>query len=50
MTTKDVGDGSGLGLFVCRNIVTALSGTVTVHDRPGGGARFRVVLHDRAGQ
>jgi PAS domain S-box-containing protein len=43
-TTKEVGDGSGLGLFVCRSIVTAWSGTVTVDDRPGGGARFRVVL------
>jgi PAS domain S-box-containing protein len=43
-TTKDVGDGSGLGLFVCRSIVTAWSGTVTVDDRPGGGARFRVML------
>ncbi|HLG58915.1 MAG TPA: ATP-binding protein [Vicinamibacterales bacterium] len=43
-TTKEVGDGSGLGLFVCRSIVNAWSGTVTVDDRPGGGARFRVVL------
>jgi PAS domain S-box-containing protein len=43
-TTKAVGDGSGLGLFVCRSIVHAWSGTVTVDDRPGGGARFRVVL------
>jgi PAS domain S-box-containing protein len=43
-TTKDVGDGSGLGLFVCRSIVSAWSGTVTVDDRPGGGARFRVRL------
>jgi CheY-like chemotaxis protein/anti-sigma regulatory factor (Ser/Thr protein kinase) len=43
-TTKDVGDASGLGLFICRSIVNAWSGTVTVDDRPGGGARFRVVL------
>jgi C4-dicarboxylate-specific signal transduction histidine kinase len=43
-TTKGVGDGTGLGLFVCRSIVHAWSGTVTVDDRPGGGARFRVVL------
>jgi len=43
-TTKEVGDGSGLGLFVCRSIVNAWSGTVTVDERPGGGARFRVVL------
>ena len=43
-TTKEVGDGSGLGLFVCRNIVSAWSGTVTVEERAGGGARFRVEL------
>jgi two-component system, NtrC family, sensor kinase len=43
-TTKEVGEGSGLGLFVCRNIVSSWSGTVTVADRPGGGARFRVDL------
>lgn len=45
-TAKDVGEGegSGLGLFVCRSIVTAWSGTVTVDDRPGGGARFRLTL------
>ena len=41
---KESSSGSGLGLFVCRNIVTGWSGTVTVDDRPGGGARFRVKL------
>jgi PAS domain S-box-containing protein len=44
VTTKEVGKGSGLGLFVSRNIVRGLSGEVEVADRPGGGARFRVVL------
>jgi signal transduction histidine kinase len=44
VTTKDVGDGSGLGLFVCRNIVTALRGQLSVHDAPEGGALFRVAL------
>jgi len=43
-TTKEVGEGSGLGLFVCRNIVRGWSGDVSVDDRPGGGARFRVEL------
>jgi signal transduction histidine kinase/CheY-like chemotaxis protein len=43
-TTKEVGEGSGLGLFVCQNIVNAWSGKVTVDERPGGGARFRVML------
>lgn len=44
VTTKPIGEGTGLGLFVCRNIVRGYSGEVTVHDRPGGGALFRVTL------
>jgi CheY-like chemotaxis protein/anti-sigma regulatory factor (Ser/Thr protein kinase) len=43
-TTKEVGDGSGLGLFVCRNIVRSWSGNVSVAARAGGGARFRIEL------
>ena len=39
-STKEIGVGTGLGLFVCRNIVRGLSGDVTVSDRPGGGAVF----------
>jgi PAS domain S-box-containing protein len=44
VTTKDIGAGTGLGLFVCRNVVKALQGTISVHDAPGGGALFRVEL------
>ncbi len=43
-TTKAIGIGTGLGLFVCRNVVRGFSGEVEVHDAPGGGALFRVVL------
>ena len=43
-STKEIGVGTGLGLFVCRNIVRGLSGEVTVSDRPAGGAVFRVTL------
>jgi signal transduction histidine kinase len=43
-TTKPLGEGTGLGLFVCRNIVRAYAGDVSVQDRPGGGALFRVEL------
>jgi CheY-like chemotaxis protein len=43
-TTKPIGEGTGLGLFVCRNIVRAYAGEVSVEDRPGGGALFRVQL------
>ncbi len=44
VTTKEVGEGTGLGLFVCRNILSGYGGHVSVHDRPGGGAVFRVSL------
>ncbi len=44
VTSKPIGEGTGLGLFVCRNIVRGYSGEVTVHERPGGGALFRVAL------
>jgi PAS domain S-box-containing protein len=43
-STKEIGVGTGLGLFVCRNVVRGLSGEVTVSDRPSGGAVFRVTL------
>jgi PAS domain S-box-containing protein len=44
VTTKAIGAGTGLGLFVCRNIVKALQGRIIVEDAPGGGALFRVLL------
>ena len=44
VTTKDIGMGTGLGLFVCRNIINALQGRITVHDAPGGGALFQIIL------
>jgi len=36
--------GVGLGLAIVKRIVDAHGGTVTVGDRPGGGASFQVVL------
>jgi len=43
-TTKEIGKGTGLGLFVCRNIVRGFSGDVVVADAPEGGALLRVTL------
>jgi two-component system NtrC family sensor kinase len=43
-TTKEVGQGTGLGLPVVHGIVTAHGGSVAVESEPGGGARFEVRL------
>jgi PAS domain S-box-containing protein len=36
----DRAPGAGIGLFVCRHIVTALGGTIWARSRPEGGAEF----------
>jgi two-component system NtrC family sensor kinase len=43
-TTRDVGQGMGLGLPICHAIVTAHGGTLTATSVPGEGATFRVEL------
>ncbi|KAB2896931.1 MAG: PAS domain-containing protein [Kofleriaceae bacterium] len=43
-TTKEVGEGTGLGLWICANIVRAHGGTLTWGNRPGAGAEFIVTL------
>jgi len=43
-TTKDVGQGTGLGLPVIHGIVTAHSGSINVKSRPGCGTRFEIRL------
>ena len=36
--------GSGLGLYISREIVMQMGGTLTVHSSPGSGSTFVVVL------
>jgi signal transduction histidine kinase len=43
-TTKSVGVGSGLGLSVCRSIIAAHGGSLSVESEPGRGTTFRVSL------
>jgi signal transduction histidine kinase len=44
-TTKAAGAGTGLGLAVCKHLVTTAGGTIEVADGPHGrGAEFRVVI------
>jgi PAS domain S-box-containing protein len=44
VTTKPRGVGTGLGLYICKNIVTSLGGELSVTSTPGKGSAFRVVL------
>ena len=48
-TTKSAGEGSGLGLYIVRQIVESHGGTVCVTNTPGSGACFEVFL-PRCGQ
>jgi two-component system NtrC family sensor kinase len=48
-TTKPVGEGTGLGLAVCLNIVRSLGGTITVESTPGRGTTFHVTLDTAVG-
>jgi signal transduction histidine kinase len=46
VTTKEVGEGTGLGLAVCRGLIEGVGGTIDTGPRADGlpGARFDVVL------
>jgi len=44
VTTKAVGAGTGLGLYICRNVIVAHGGEISASNLPGRGARLRVAL------
>jgi len=43
-TTKPVGSGTGLGLFICDGIVRGLGGAITIDSMPGKGTAVRIRL------
>ena len=49
-TTKPVGRGTGLGLYICHEIVSRHGGSITVNNAPGNGARVIVRLPKNSNQ
>ncbi|MBI2889648.1 MAG: GAF domain-containing protein [Nitrospirae bacterium] len=43
-TTKPVGQGTGLGLYICHQIVSRHAGAIRVESEPGKGTTFRVEI------
>jgi signal transduction histidine kinase len=48
-STKDVGQGTGLGLAVVHGIVTAHGGAIDVKSEPGRGSSFEIAIPVQAG-
>ncbi len=41
---RDVYEGTGIGLAICRRIVQQHGGTITAHSTPGKGSTFEIIL------
>jgi len=46
-TTKGPEEGTGLGLYVCRNLIEGLGGRIEVESEPGQGSSFHIILPDK---
>jgi PAS domain S-box-containing protein len=45
-TTKAATGGTGLGLYICKDMINGLSGRIDVESEPGAGATVRLILPD----
>jgi two-component system NtrC family sensor kinase len=45
-TTKVSAMGTGLGLYICQNLIEKFGGSIEVDSQPGVGSSFRVLLPD----
>ena len=45
-TTKEEGMGTGLGLYLSKNLLESVGGSISVESESGRGATFRVVIPD----
>ena len=43
-TTRMHGGGTGLGLYVCHNLIKDLEGRIEVESEPGAGSKFTIIL------
>lgn len=43
-TTKSEGEGTGLGLYICRNIINGHGGSIALESQLGTGTTFRICL------
>lgn len=46
-TSKSMIEGTGLGLYVCQDLVNRLEGRIEIESEPGKGSAFRIILPDK---
>ena len=49
-TTKSIGEGTGLGLYICYTLIGELGGRIDVDSEPGQGSTFKVILPQKSPQ